>query len=156
MKYICITISLLLFCCSKPKEDLSTSERLKIEKEVTAMLQQYCDDIRQGGFMAELQYLDNSEAFYWVPPGYATPIGYDSIVTIITHNAPAYRYVDNQWEDLKVTVLTPDLALYTGRLQSHMTDTSGAIAHARLMETGLVIKRVQAWKLYAGHTSPIR
>jgi hypothetical protein len=145
------------FACTQPTEAvLSNSDRDEIIGEVTLMLHTYYDDIRKEGFMSELKYLEDNEDFYWIPPGFETAISYDSVVTIITKNAPAYQHVDNQWEDLTVKALSPGMALYSGRLKSFMTDTAGRISNTRMIETGIVSKKSGQWKLLHGQTSLLR
>lgn len=149
-----LTISCLLtaLSCEQPKT-ITKDEKIEISDNVRQTLTDYFDDIRESGLTAEFKYLDNSTEFFWTPPGYSSSISYDSVVTILNHNAPLYQSIDNQWDTLRITALTKELAVYTGRLRSTMTDTSGQVFKIKLVETGFLIKRHDGWKLLCGQTA---
>lgn len=151
-----LTISCLLTTLScKRSKTITADEKIEIRDNIRQTLTNYYDDIRESGLTAEFKYLDNSNEFFWTPPGYSSSISYDSVVTILNQNAPAYLSIDNQWDSLRITVLTKELAAYTGRLRSTMTDTSGQVSKIKLVETGLLIKRPDSWKLLCGQTAAI-
>ncbi|MEZ4809256.1 MAG: nuclear transport factor 2 family protein [Allomuricauda sp.] len=156
----CLITILILFCllaalsCERPKT-ITTDENIEVIQNVRQTLNDYYDDIRESGLTAEFKYLDDSKEFFWTPPGYSSAISYDSVVTILKQNAPLYQSIDNQWDTLRVTPLTKSLAAYTGRLRSTMTDTSGHVFSVKLVETGLLIKRHDGWKLLCGQTATI-
>lgn len=145
--------SLLTTLSCEQSKTITADEKIEISDNVLQTLTNYYDDIRESGLTAELKYLDNSKEFFWTPPGYSSSISYDSVVTILNRNAPLYLSIDNQWDLLRVTVLTKELAAYTGRLRSTMTDTSGQVFKIKLVETGLLIKRRDSWKLLCGQTA---
>jgi len=118
-------------------------------------LNNYYADIKKEGLTAEFKYLDPSSEFYWAPPGYSNPISYDDVVTALTQNAPLYSSVENKWNTLRIDPLTQDLSPYTGRIHSSITDTSGIVSNYNFIETGLMIKRKDGWKLLRGQTSVI-
>jgi hypothetical protein len=119
----------------------------------TQTLDSYYNDIRKLGLTAEFKYLDNSSEFFWVPPGYSDAIAYDSVVTILKQNAPKYKSIDNSFDTLRIIPLSRELATYTGRLHSTMTDTADRIITFSLVETGILIKRPDGWKLLNGQTT---
>ncbi|TAI47827.1 hypothetical protein EW142_14325 [Flagellimonas allohymeniacidonis] len=149
-----LTISCLLtvLSCEQPKT-ITSDEKIEVSDNVRQTLTDYYNDIRELGLTAEFKYLDNSKDFFWTPPGYSSSISYDSVATILNHSAPLYQSIDNQWDSLRITVLTKELAAYTGRLRSTMTDTSGQVFKLKLVETGLLIKRHDGWKLLCGQTA---
>jgi hypothetical protein len=103
--------------------------------------------------MAEFKYLDHSPDFFWVPPGYAGAISYDSVAAILKKSAPKYTLIENTFDTLHIVPLSKELATYTGSLTINMTDTSGVYqARFSLLETGVMIKRPDGWKLLNGHT----
>jgi len=111
------------------------------------------NDIRKSGLTAEFKYLDNSSEFFWVPRGYSSYISYDSVATVLKQTAPKYKSVDNSFDTLRIFPLRKELATYTGRLNSTMTDISGKVITLQLIETGVLIKRQDEWKLLSGQTS---
>ena len=129
------------------------AEKKLIIDSVTQTLNRYYDDIRAEGLMAEFRYLDNSPEFYWVPPGFSVAISYDSVASILRQNAPLLKDIDNKWDTLRIDPLSHELATYTGRLHSIVTDTAGHVSETSLVETGLLIKRRNGWKLLSGQTS---
>ena len=127
-----------------------------IVAEVEQMMNAYYGDIRKEGLLAEFKYLDSTDAFWWVPPGYDTAISYDSVAVILRQNAGTYTEIDNSWVILKVTPLSSDSASYSGKLRSQITDTSGKTMTSSMLESGIVIKRNDGWKLLCGQTSIVK
>ncbi len=141
---------MLSVSCSRP---LSQQERNEVTEQVTAMLYRYHDDVREHGLQAEFSYIDNSEDFFWVPPGATGPLSFDSVLAAITRNAARYRKVNNSFDMLTVKPITRNTALYTGRIRSAVSDTAGHDTLMFLTETGLAVRRGKEWKLLHGHTS---
>ena len=153
MRYLSfVTILLFSASCADPTE-LTEVERGRVIADVRAMLHQYDDDVRTNGLLAEFAYLDSSEDFFWVPPGYNSPLSYDSVAVIIRKNAALLRSVDNVWDSLRIIPHSGSLATFTGNITSRSVDTSGNVTTVRLIETGLAVRRVDGWKLLSGQTS---
>lgn len=91
--------------------------------------------------------------FFWVPPGYKDALPYDSVSVILKMNAGRYISVDNSFEKLRVVPLSETMATYTGLLRSTMTDTTGNVSTFSMVETAIVIKRKDGWKLLNGQTT---
>jgi hypothetical protein len=147
---LCSFLSILSCRQSLP---LTEREKKSIIKEVSQTLSDYYNDIRKSGLGAEFKYIDSSSNFFWVPPGYSNAISFDNVAIILKQNASKYKYIDNKFESLQVIPLTKNLASYTGQLRSAMTDTSGNVQTFSLIETGVIIKRQEGWKLLNGQTS---
>jgi hypothetical protein len=150
---IVIVFSIAFASCKQDDSSLTPSEKKTIIENTTRVLDNYYADIGREGLKAELRYLDSSNDFFWVPPGYTTSISYDSVVTILTQNAPAFQSVINSWDTLRIIPINRDLATYTGRLHSTMTDTAGKVSQYNLVETGILVRRKEGWKLLSGQTS---
>jgi hypothetical protein len=151
MRFIVAIGCLWLLSC-KQKKDLTTTEKKEIEDSVHQTLDRYNNAIREGGLNAEFAFLDSSSDFFWVPPGYTAPLTYDSVTAIIRRNANSFKSVDNQFTSLLIHPLSEDVCNYTGTIRSVMTDTSGKVNQFYLIETGLMIKRANGWKLLSGQT----
>jgi len=143
----------MIASCGDTTRELTDVEKTIIVNEVAETLENYYSDIADKGLMAEFDYLDSSRDFFWVPPGSAVALSYDSIYRVLGQNAQMFRSIVSEWDTLGITPLSPELALYTGRLRSTATDTSGVTSTVRLVETGLMIKRRDGWKLLSGQTS---
>jgi len=141
-----------LFSCGQT-DQLTTDEQKAIVESIQQTMNNYYKDIRTSGLTAEFKYLDNSSDFFWVPPGYSSAISYDSVAAILKQSAPLYKSIDNSFDTLRIIPLSKELAAYTARLNSIMTDTTGKISKFSLVETGLLIKRQDGWKLLNGQTS---
>lgn len=146
-----LLLLLLFVTCSTTHAQVS-----KVEKEVREMLDNYFGDIRREGLMAELKYLDNSRDFFWVPPGYNHALSRDSVVAIITGYAPKVKLTNNSFETLHIVPLNDELATYTGRVRSTVTDLQGNERTHTLVETAVVVKRKEGWKLLNGQTSVVK
>lgn len=138
----------LLFSCSRDAK--RNNEQVE---DVRNTLKNYYEAVAHSGLLAEFAYLDSSRDFFWVPPGFQGPVGYDSIARIIRQNAGALRSVQSVFDTLSVFTLSERFAGYSGRLHSVVTDTGGRRTEMRLVETGTLIKRQDGWKLYCGQTS---
>ena len=149
--YLILTI--FIVGCNPGYRGLTQDEMAKVESEITSLFDQYFDSIRKDGLTGEFKYLDHSADFFWVPPGYQNPIPYDSVAAVLTLNAPRFTSVENMVDTLRIIPLSTELATYTAKLRSVMKDTSGNVSSLRLIETGVVVKRKDGWKLLHGQTS---
>lgn len=150
-----IFVAVLPWCACQKADTLSDGEKEAIRSRVKQTLNDYYDAIRAGGMMAEFDYLDNSYEFYWVPPGYSSWISYDSVAAVLKMNSPAFSSVDNVWDTLRIDPLTHEYATYSGTLRSTMTDTAGIVTEVAAIETGVVVKRKDGWKLLRGQTTAL-
>ncbi|MGB3080915.1 MAG: hypothetical protein WBB31_17670 [Saprospiraceae bacterium] len=139
--------------CGQKSTVLSVKENEAIIDTIRQTLTLYYEDIKKDGLTAEFKYLDHSAEFYWAPPGFNAPISYDQVEKGVIQNAAKFKSVDNSWLSLRIDPLTPELASYTGTIHSIATDTTGQIGDYKLIETGLMIKRNDGWKLFRGQTS---
>jgi hypothetical protein len=146
--------SVLLSCQSG--NSLSETDKQAITEEIRQTLHQYYADIEKSGLTAELRYLDSSDNFFWVPPGFESPISYDSVVSHVRYSAPLFPSIVNKWDTLRIIPHTKELASYTGKLRSTFTDTTGITETHLLIETGVVIKRKDGWKLLNGQTATLQ
>src|SRR5688572_8196325 len=100
-----IFLALITFMSCTNSETLTETERDEIIKDAKQTLDNYYNDIRKEGLTAEFKYLDNSADFFWVPPGYSSPISYDSVATILHANAPLFKSIDNSFDTLNIIPL---------------------------------------------------
>jgi hypothetical protein len=152
-RLILILFTVLTILSCRESMLLTENEKASVIKDVSQTLTNYYNDIRKSGLMAEFKYLDNSSEFFWVPPGYSHSISYDSVATVLKQNAPKYKSIDNSFDTLQIIPLSKELAAYTGRLNSTMTNTSGETMTFTFVETGVLIKRQDGWKLLNGQTT---
>ena len=136
----------------QPGSTLSESKRDEIKAQVEQMLKDYFRATKRDGLLAEFKYLDHSAEFYWIPPGYSSWISYDSVATVLRNTAPALRSIENRWKTLRVDPLSADHATFSGKLTSTSVDTTGQVTTVSLLETGVVVKREDGWKLLRGQT----
>jgi hypothetical protein len=148
-----ITVFLISGCGENNQSTFTKEEKQAVTDSVRKTLHNYYADINSSGLHAEFAYLDSSDDFFWVPPGYTSAIEYDSVAALIRHTAPAFRQVNNTWDSLRITPLSTEFASYYGKLHSIMTDTAGKMEDFFLIETGLLIKRKDGWKLFQGQTA---
>ncbi len=127
-------------------------DKPQVKSAVESMLQGYFDDIRQSGLTAEFAYLDSTEDFFWVPPGYGSSLDYDSVRTILEYNAAAFTSVSFNWEKLDIYPLSGEIATYTGVVRGKIVDTSGMQSNVHMIETGTAIKRKGGWKILSGQS----
>jgi hypothetical protein len=151
-------LGILLFLsfgsCSRP-ENLTKKDKETIIQNINQTLSNYYKDIKEKGLTAEFNYLDHSEDFFWVPPGFKSAISYDSVVIILKSTAPKFSLIDNRFDTLTIVPLSKTLAAYTGKIRSVMKDTSGQEKTYLLLETGIMIKRENTWKILNGQTAMI-
>ena len=150
-------IALIIFFagCSTQETGESTSEGFdeqRIEREVRQMLKDYHHDIQRDGLLAEFKYLDSTDQFFWIPPGHASSLSYDSVRKILEVNASFVRQADFQWDTLQVVPLSEEFATYSGIVIGKITDTSGVITLSKILESGTLIKRGDGWKLLSGQS----
>ena len=117
------------------------------------MFENYHRDIEKEGLTAEFAYLDHSEDFFWVPPGYQSPLSYDSVRSILEQSARGFTKIQFQWDTLQIVPLSEEIATYTGIVSGTMIDTSATETRVRIIESGKVIKRSSGWKLLCGQSA---
>lgn len=142
-----IILSLLLIACQSSEFD-----REQVRVEIEEMLSEYHAAIAKDGLLAEFTYLDDSDDFFWVPPGYSSVLDYDSVRSILTQNAPLLSYAKFTWETLEIYPLSAELGTYSGVLVSVTEDTAGTRTTAKMIESGTLIKRKDGWKLLSGQS----
>ena len=149
---ICFLLLLCTCSCSPPKDSNKLNREVVI-REVQQMLDNYHDDIKKGGLTAEFKYLDDSEDFFWVPPGYESALTYDSVKTILETNASNFRNVEFHWDALQIFPLTNEISNYSGIVGGRLTDTSNNSIIVSIIESGTLIKRHDGWKLLNGQSA---
>ncbi|QQR86043.1 MAG: hypothetical protein IPJ76_15760 [Flavobacteriales bacterium] len=147
-----IMIGASVFMCTCAAHEAHRYEPQRIEAEVRAMFEQYANAQRSQGLRGELPFLDTSNAFFWVPPGYAGPIGFDSVRTIVERTAPTLRAIDPRWRALRIEPMNDSMAAYTGELEAVTVGMNDNTTRTTLLETGFVVKRADGWKLLCGQT----
>lgn len=152
MRYLYLGAILTLLCLHCTQQSDSQFDKQQITGEVEAMFEAYFDTTQDGGIQAGFTFLDTSQQFFWVPPGYKSAIGYDSVIAVLTAVAPSVASVKNKWLELTIHPLDNDYATFTGRIHSRMSDTSGVTTHTQLLESGVVVRRRSGWKMLCGQT----
>jgi hypothetical protein len=145
-------IIIMLFSCGKPVVS-TPMDKAQVISQVKQMLDQYHHDIGENGLTAEFKYLDQSEDFFWVPPGYQSALSFDSVKTILENNAGMFSHIEFTWDTLQIFPLTTEIATYAGIVIGKMTDTSGIINNIKMIESGTLILRKDGWKLLSGQTA---
>lgn len=153
MRILLTFFSLLVCCMQATSQQLSDAAKKTVRSEVIQTLSNYSRDISNEGMAAEFSYLDSSADFFWVPPGYSSALSFDSVASILRINQKNYRKINNVFDTVSVIPLTASLAAYTARIRSSMTDQKGTLTRMMLIETGLLVKRKDGWKLLNGQTS---
>lgn len=154
MAKFCIAVLLisLHLSCSRATEYQSSQDAV-IKSEVEIMFKNYHMSIAEKGLTAEFDFLDNSDDFFWVPPGYQSALSYDSVHTILTQNALVFKQVNFEWDTLRINPLHKNLASFTGIVSGTMETHSGEITSMKIIESGTVIKRKDGWKLLNGQSA---
>lgn len=145
---------LLLLACQTPNTStqFDAQAQQKVVHEVEDMLHAYHAAIEQDGLEAEFAFLDTSEQFFWVPPGYESALDFDSVQTILLHNAKNMQQIHFEWESLTINALSLEFATYHGIVAGNMQDTSGTEFPVKILESGALIKRPSGWKLLSGQS----
>jgi hypothetical protein len=143
---------LLLFSCDQSGKQGAGNDN-KALTEIKTTIDNYYNDIRREGLLAEFKYLDSSAQFFWVPPGYLNYANYDSIAAAIRRNAASLKSVDNRYDSLLIIPLTNDYAQFVMRTISTAVDQAGDTSRTAFIETGVMVKRKDGWKFLSGQTS---
>ncbi len=147
-----LALAICLFSCGSPQKE-KPLDKEAVTAEVRQMLKDYHAAMAEGGLLAEFDYLDDSEDFFWVPPGYTSALTYDSVKTILEQNAKTIDKIKLEWESLQVLPLSSSLANYTGIVRSSSKDTAGIESSVLLIESGTLVKRKDGWKLLSGQSA---
>ena len=148
----CMIFLVTLISCDQSNK-LNETEKELIISEVIEMFDNYHNDVKEDGLTAEFKYLDQSDDFFWVPPGYKSALAYDSIRHILENNAKSFQAIEFKWETLQIYPLSEKIANYSGIVKGSMTDTSGNKSSVIIIESGTIIKRSDGWKLLSGQSA---
>ena len=149
-------VLLLNFIACSPNTDSHEIDKKAIVAEVKKMFDDYHDAIKKGGLTAEFEFLDESNDFFWVPPGYNSALTYDSVKTILETNANNFSKVDFHWETLQIFPISNEFATYTGIVGGLMLDTAKNSISVSIIESGTIIKRHDGWKLLCGQSANLK
>lgn len=150
-KFCALFLCLLALSCNRSNNSPGNND--VVRKEIKTTFDNYYNDIRKDGLLAELKYLDSSAQFFWVPPGYLNYAGYDSVSAAIRRNAAGLKSIDNRYDSLLVIPLTSTYAQFVVRTVSATIDQSGATLNIAFIESGVMVKRKDGWKFLSGQTS---
>lgn len=145
-------VSFLLWSCKPSVKEYRFNKEV-VSEEIKTMLFDYHEAMNERGLMAEFDFLDSSDNFFWVPPGYRSALSYDSVRKIISENAGSLKKVSFTWEQLQVFALNDSLGNYYGIVNGALTDTNGSDSKVSIIESGTVIKRSSGWMLLSGQSS---
>ena len=147
-----LVILLSAFISCQQTGQLSESKRTKIIDEVTEMAIQFFVDSEAKNLDAVLDYLDDSEKFFWVFPPDPTPVSRDNLVAVLKAEMEAVNSVMSTWDDIRIEPLTPDLVYYQGSFRQVRTDSSGNTNKFLGIESAIVVLREDGWKFLTGQT----
>lgn len=150
--FYCVTFVFLMLGGCKSDKTLSPNEAKSIREDVINTLKQYHQDINNEGALAEIKYLDSTKDFSWLAPGFNSPLGYDSVVSILKTMDSLYSRIEHSWDTLTVLPQSKSEALYEGIITSTLTTINGDTATMKLKEEGVAVKREGGWKLLTGKT----
>ena len=152
-KLVLVSLVLLLLNSCNQTDHFNKSDKEKIIKDIVKMFDNYHDDIKKDGLTAEFNYLDHSDDFFWVPPGYKSAISYDSVKTILKINARYQKSIEFSWDTLQIFPLSHKIANYSGIVNGIVVDNSGTKSNITIIESGTVIKRSNGWKILNGQSA---
>ena len=152
MKNIFIAVAIFsFFSCNQ--NDKSAVDSSNVQGEIKSTIDSYYNDIRKDGLLAELKYLDSSNNFFWVPPGYLNYASYDTIVSAIRRHASSLKSIDNRYDSLLIIPLTDEYAQFVMRTISNSVRAEGDTIRSAFIESGVMVKRKDGWKFLSGQTT---
>jgi hypothetical protein len=151
MKNFLIALNLfLLFSCAQNENGAVNDD---LQKEIKSTIDNYYNELRKEGLVAELKYLDSSNRFFWVPPGYLNYANYNVIAAAIKRNAASLKSIDNRYDSLLIIPLTNDYAQFVMRTISTTIRADGDSIKSAFIESGVMVRRKDGWKFLSGQTS---
>jgi hypothetical protein len=155
MRNFC-TLLICFFILSCNQSNHSSGKNDDVRNEIKTTFDNYYNDIRKQGLLAELKYLDSSAQFFWVPPGYLNYAGYNSIAATIKENAATLKSIDNRYDSLLIVPLTDNYAQFAVRTISTAVTATGDSSRTAFIESGVMVKRKGGWKFLSGQTSILK
>ena len=152
-RYLLLASILYSLSACQPSNDSKEFNNEKVIHEIKQMFDDYHEDIKRKGLTAEFKYLDQSNNFFWVPPGYESALNYDSVKNILVSNSSKFKHIEFHWDTLQIFPLSKNIANYSGIVDGKMTDTSNTILMVTIIESGTLIKRQDGWKLLNGQSA---
>ena|SRR5215203_4098390 len=147
---VCAGLFLVVSCSQKDKTAVNSDDS---RNEIKTTIDNYYNDLRKEGLVAEFKYLDSSNQFFWVPPGYMNYANYDVIAAAIRRNAGSLKTIDNRYDSLLIIPLTNVYAQFVMRSISTSIRLDGDTIKSAFIESGVMVKRKDGWKFLSGQTS---
>ncbi len=153
MSCIFATINITLVACVPTIPDPDALEKAAFEART--MLQDYQAAVREGGLLAEFEFLDSSKDFFWIPPGATAAKDFATVKAEITANAKGLDSISCEWTSLEIHPLTVQIMTYAGKMTAFSISEAGDTSSAKLIESGTLVRRANGWKLLSGQTSVV-
>lgn len=151
--FILLGLITLISCTEQDEND--TENQKTDTKEIRSFLHAYHDAVNHYGVKAELNFFDSSEQFFWIPPGYAEALNFDSVKSILLIADDAIRQTNFEWESLHVQFVEDNVASFNGVVKGTITDTSNLTININQIKSGLLIKRKDGWKILNGQSTTL-
>lgn len=145
-------LTLLLIYLLVQPDGYESYDTEKVKADVEDFLHEYHSSMENQGLKGEFAYLDSTEQFFWVPPGFNSWISFDSVKTILNVTDPLISEMKIRWEDLRIDVLSEEVAVYTGRVSIEQKNVNDGLQEYKLLETGIVKKKNGKWKILSGQS----
>lgn len=147
-----LLITFQIWACAKDASEIPFQKN-QVKDEVKAMLLRYHDAVYEHGLLAEFEFLDQSEDFFWISPGYTDALNYETVASILRRSDSSLMAVEFQWETLSLYPLSNNLCNYSGKVTDSMVQNDSTVLAIHLIESGTIIKRKDGWKLLSGQST---
>lgn len=154
--YRIIICSILIIGISSCKSESNESNHVKTsEDDLITFLNTYHDAMNQYGLKTEFEFIDSTSHFFWIPPGYASALSFDSVKKVLIQTDETIRSIRLKWKNLKIESQESNWANFHGVVEGQIVDTSGLIIIINQIESGVLIKRKDGWKILSGQTTAL-
>jgi ketosteroid isomerase-like protein len=128
----------------------------KPEKDVSLLLKNIADDLRQSGPLGWLPHFSTGPRFFMASDGKVVFANFDAAETFLKDFATRVSHMEIRWSDVRVRMIGQDAALVAAAYDETINQTSGKSKQFRGYFSGLAIRQQAGWKLGHLHWSSPR
>lgn len=147
-------IGIIASCKPDKAHPITPEQSATVKTNITQLADSIAFNITKNGPIAWLKYFDHSPAFFMVSDGQLVFPDQQAADKFITGTlVKGISKIDLSWNNLRVDVLSPDMALMAAGFHEDITDSKGITTQYNGYFTGIAQQTNKGWQLRDAHWS---
>lgn len=142
-----------LGCRTTVPAALTDAQRLTITDSILTITRGFATAINALDADRFSPIFSSDPALTFAADGNLMLVSHDPLMSMYRAIYSGFRKADFAWDTLRVSVLSPDVAVLSGAGHLSVTDKTGKTAHQGVAVTYVFVQRTGKWQLLHGHAS---